>query len=403
MPVIIQRSPLPSLVQRLAEPRRFVQVVAGPRQVGKTTLVRQALVALAGAPQGHQLAQHSISADAPGSQPAAWLATQWEVARALAAQAGACVLVIDEVQKVPNWTDTIKRLWDEDTAAARDVRVVVLGSAPLLIAKGLTESLAGRFEITRLGHWRIAEMREAFDMTLDEFVFYGAYPGAATLISDPARWAAYVRDALVETTLSKDVLQMAPVQKPALLRRVLDLACHYSGQMLSYQKMLGQLDDAGNTTTLAHYLHLLEGAGMACGLQKYMGQVVRQRASSPKLQVFNNALLGSVAVLSGDSLASLQQQPERWGRFVESAVGAELLARHLTHQSTQPCIHYWNDGQREVDYVLQQGPDLFALEVKSGVHTGNVSGLAAFCAAHPAARPLVLGTGGLPLATWFAA
>ena len=403
MPATIKRSPLPSLIQRLAEPRRFVQVVAGPRQVGKTTLVRQALVALAGAPQGHQLAQHSISADAPGSQPAAWLATQWEVARALAAQAGACVLVIDEVQKVPNWTDAIKRLWDEDTAAARDVRVVVLGSAPLLIAKGLTESLAGRFEITRLGHWRFAEMREAFDTTLDEFVFYGAYPGAATLISDPARWAAYVRDALVETTLSKDVLQMAQVQKPALLRRVLDLACHYSGQMLSYQKMLGQLDDAGNTTTLAHYLHLLEGAGMACGLQKYMGQVVRQRASSPKLQVFNNALLGSVAVLSGDSLASLQQQPERWGRFVESAVGAELLARHLTHQSTQPCIHYWNDGQREVDYVLQQGPDLFALEVKSGVHTGNVSGLAAFCAAHPAARPLVLGTGGLPLATWFAA
>lgn len=403
MPVTIQRSPLPSLVQRLAEPRRFVQIVAGPRQVGKTTLVRQALVALADAPQGHQLAQHSISADAPGSQPAAWLATQWEVARALAAQAGACVLVIDEVQKVPNWTDAIKRLWDEDTAAARDVRVVVLGSAPLLIAKGLTESLAGRFEITRLGHWRFAEMREAFDMTLDEFVFYGAYPGAASLISDPARWAAYVRDALVETTLSKDVLQMAPVQKPALLRRVLDLACHYSGQMLSYQKMLGQLDDAGNTTTLAHYLHLLEGAGMACGLPKYMGQVVRQRASSPKLQVFNNALLGSVAVLSGDSLASLQQQPERWGRFVESALGAELLARHLTHQSTQPCIHYWNDGQREVDYVLQQGPDLFALEVKSGVHTGNVSGLAAFCAAHPAARPLVLGTGGLPLATWFAA
>ena len=403
MPITIQRSPLPSLVQRLAEPRRFVQVVAGPRQVGKTTLVRQALAALAGTPQGHMVAQHSVSADAPGLQPAAWLATQWEVARALAAQAGACVLVVDEVQKIPNWTDTIKRLWDEDTAAARDVRVVVLGSAPLLIAKGLTESLAGRFEITRLGHWRYAEMREAFDMTLDEFVFYGAYPGAATLIRDPARWAAYVRDALVETTLSKDVLQMAQVQKPALLRRVLDLACHYSGQMLSYQKMLGQLDDAGNTTTLAHYLHLLEGAGMACGLQKYMGQVVRQRASSPKLQVFNNALLGSVAVLSGDTLTTLQQQPERWGRLVESAVGAELLARHLTHQSTQPCINYWNDGQREVDYVLRQGADLFALEVKSGAQAGNVSGLAAFCAAHPAARPLVLGTGGLPLTTWFAA
>ena len=402
MPVIIQRAPLPSLVNRLMEPRRFVQVVAGPRQVGKTTLVQQALAALARAPQGHGLAQHSVSADAPGAQPATWLATQWEVARALAGQAGACLLVIDEVQKIPNWTDTLKRLWDEDTAAARDIRVVVLGSAPLLIAKGLTESLAGRFEITRLGHWRFAEMREAFDMTLEECVFFGTYPGAATLIRDPVRWAAYVRDALVESTLSKDVLQMTQVQKPALLRRVLDLACHYSGQMLSYQKMLGQLDDAGNTTTLAHYLHLLESAGMACGLQKYMGQVVRQRASSPKLQVFNNALLGSVAVVSGDTLASLKQQPERWGRMVESAVGAELLARHVNHQSTHPCIHYWNDGQREVDYVLQQRPDLFALEVKSGVQARSVSGLAAFCAMHPTARPLILGTGGLPLETWFA-
>lgn len=402
MPITIQRAPLPSLIQRLAEPRRFVQVVAGPRQVGKTTLVRQALAALAAQPQGHRLAQHSVSADAPGSQPAVWLSIQWEVARALAAQAGACVLVLDEVQKISNWTESVKRLWDEDTAAGRDVRVVVLGSAPLLIARGLTESLAGRFEITRLGHWRYAEMREAFDVSLDEFVFYGAYPGAASLTADPERWAAYVRDALIETTISKDVLQMTQVQKPALLRRVLDLACHYSGQMLSYQKMLGQLDDAGNTTTLAHYLHLLEGAGMACGLQKYMGQVVRQRASSPKLQVFNNALLGAVAVGAGDTLASLRQQPQHWGRWVESAVGAELLARHLTHSSTQPCIHYWNDGQREVDYVLAQGAGLLALEVKSGTHTGNVSGLDAFCAAHPAARPLVLGTGGLPLELWFA-
>ena len=176
MPITIQRAPLPSLIQRLAEPRRFVQVVAGPRQVGKTTLVRQALAALAAQPQGHRLAQHSVSADASGSQPAVWLSIQWEVARALAAQAGACVLVLDEVQKIPNWTESVKRLWDEDTAAGRDVRVVVLGSAPLLIARGLTESLAGRFEITRLGHWRYAEMREAFDVSLDEFVSTGRTP-----------------------------------------------------------------------------------------------------------------------------------------------------------------------------------------------------------------------------------
>lgn len=401
MPITIQRAPLQTLVDRLQEPRRFVQVVAGPRQVGKTTLVRQTLTALASQSTGSPQAQHSVSADAPSLQPAAWLATQWEVARALASQAGACVLVVDEVQKVPNWTETIKRLWDEDTAAGRDVRVVVLGSAPLLITQGLTESLAGRFELTRLGHWRYTEMREAFDMSLDEFVFYGAYPGAAPLIANPARWAAYVRDSLEETTISKDVLQLVQVQKPALLRRVLDMACHYSGQMLSYQKMLGQLDDAGNTTTLAHYLQLLEGAGMACGLQKYMGQAVRQRASSPKLQVFNNALLGAVAVAQGDSLPSLKQQPEQWGRLVESAVGAELLARHPNHHSSHPSIYYWNNGQREVDYVLQTGADLLALEVKSGANTGSISGLDAFCTAHPTARPMVLGTGGLPLAAWF--
>lgn len=401
MPTEVQRSALPILVQRLREPRRFAQVVAGPRQVGKTTLVRQALAALAAGPDGHQLAQHSVSADAPGLQARSWLAAQWETARALADQAGACVLVLDEIQKLPHWTETVKRLWDEDSAAGRDLRVVMLGSAPLLMAHDLSESLAGRFEIVRMGHWRYTEMRDAFDFTLDEFVFYGAYPGAAPLIRDTARWGAYVRDALIETTLSKDVLLMAPVKKPALLRRVFDLACHYSGQMLSYQKMLGQLDDAGNTTTLAHYLQLLEGAGLACGLQKYMGPVVRQRASSPKLQVYNNALLGAVASAAGETLASVRAVPERWGRWVESAVGAELLARHLAHSSTQPLIRYGHEGGKEVDFVLTRGRDVYALEVKSGRAPDTLAGLDAFVAAHPQARPLVLGAGGLPLQTWF--
>ena len=246
----IRRNILTAFIDRLLEPRRFLQVVAGPRQVGKTTLVGQALETLS-KDSGAHIAQHSVSADNPGLAGASWLAAQWETARALATQAGACVLVLDEVQKLPDWTEEVKRLWDEDTRERRDVRVVVLGSAPLLIARGLTESMAGRFEMTRLGHWRFSEMKEAFGFTLDEFIFYGGYPGAASLIGNPQRWAAYVRDALIETTISKDVLLMAPVQKPALLRRVFDLACRYSGQELSYQKMLGQLSDAGNTTTLA--------------------------------------------------------------------------------------------------------------------------------------------------------
>jgi hypothetical protein len=276
MPSEIQRPPLSSFLARLQEPRRFLQVVAGPRQVGKTTLVRQAMAALKAQP-GPAVAQHSVSADNPGLVGSSWLRTQWETARALSAQAQGCILVLDEVQKLPNWTEEIKGLLDEDTRTGRDVRVVVLGSAPLLIARGLTESMAGRFEITRLGHWRFAEMKAAFGFTLDEFIYYGGYPGAASLMGEPARWAAYVRDALIETTISKDVLLMSPVQKPALLRRLFDLACRYSAQELSYQKMLGQLSDAGNTTTLAHYLELLEGAGMVCGLQKYAGQAVRQR------------------------------------------------------------------------------------------------------------------------------
>ena len=400
MPLEIRRDTLASFCARLQEPRRFLQVVAGPRQVGKTTLVRQALSALMLRP-GKAIAQHSVSADNPGLVGSSWLSSQWETARALADQAGACVLVLDEVQKLPAWTEEVKRLWDEDTRAGRDVRAVVLGSAPLLISRGLTESMAGRFEMTRLGHWRFTEMREAFGFTLDQFIYYGGYPGAASLIGDPRRWAAYVRDALIETTISKDVLLMSPVQKPALLRRVFDLACRYSGQELSYQKMMGQLSDAGNTTTLAHYLHLLEGAGMVCGLQKFAGQAVRQRGSSPKLQVFNTALMGAIATTEGFGFERLRATPELWGRITESAVGAELLARHLEHSSTQPLIHYWRDGTNEVDYVLRHQGELFAFEVKSGLNRGNRQGLDAFCKLQPSCRPLVLGTGGLPLQAWF--
>ncbi len=400
MSLEIRRNSLASFTTRLQEPRRFLQVVAGPRQVGKTTLVRQALSALAQRP-GKAIAQHSVSADNPGLVGSSWLGSQWEAARVLAGQAGACVLVLDEVQKLPSWTEEVKRLWDEDTRAGRDVRAVVLGSAPLLISRGLTESMAGRFEMTRLGHWRFNEMREAFGFTLDQFIYYGGYPGAATLMGEPQRWAAYVRDALIETTISKDVLLMSPVQKPALLRRVFDLACRYSGQELSYQKMLGQLSDAGNTTTLAHYLHLLEGAGMVCGLQKFAGQAVRQRGSSPKLQVFNTALMGAIAHSEGFGFERLRATPELWGRITESAVGAELLARHLEHSSTQPLIHYWRDGTNEVDYVLRYRGELFAFEVKSGTNQGNTKGLDAFCKMQPACRPMVLGTGGLPLQKWF--
>ncbi len=280
------RSQSAELQRRLKEPRRFIQVISGARQVGKTTMVLQV------AEQG-RLAYHFASADEPTLRGSGWIETQWEKARLLAREPRKknALLILDEVQKVPGWSETVKRLWDEDTRMRRPVKVVLLGSAPLLIGQGLTESLAGRFETLRLPHWSFSEMREAFGWDLQQYLFYGAYPGAATLIKKPARWSRYIMDSLIETTVARDVLLLSRVDKPALLRRLFELGCAYSGQILSYTKMMGQLQDAGNTTTLAHYLDLLAGAGTLAGLQKYSGSMATSRRSIPKLQVFNTALI----------------------------------------------------------------------------------------------------------------
>ncbi len=301
------------------------------------------------------------------------------------------MLVLDEIQKIPTWSETVKRLWDENTRKRRPLKVVVLGSAPLLIARGLTESLAGRFETLRLPHWSYAEMREAFDFTLDQYLYFGGYPGAAPLIRDPARWSRYVADSLIETSISRDVLLLTRVDKPALLRRLFELACRYSGQILSYTKMLGQLQDAGNTTTLAHYLDLLAGAGMVCGLSKYAGDVARSRGSSPKLLVFNTALM---TVMAGASPEEVQSDREFRGRLIESAVGA-----HLANAATAgECeLFYWRDRGQEVDFVTKAGSRLTAIEVKSGRSPQAHAGAAAFAAAFNVRRTLLVGGDGIPV------
>ena len=374
------------LANRLTEPRRFIQVVAGPRQVGKTTLVQQVT-------EGSGLPVRYASADEPTLRSPMWIGQQWELARAAdrdADQHGA-VLVLDEVQKIPNWSESIKRLWDEDTRARRTLKVVLLGSAPLLMQQGLTESLAGRFEVLHLPHWSFAEMQVAFGWSLGQFLFYGGYPGAAPLIEDEQRWVNYIRDSLIETTISRDVLLLSRVDKPALLRRVFQLGCSYSGQVLSYTKMIGQLQDAGNTTTLAHYLELLAGAGMLTGLAKFAGQRVRQRASSPKLQVFNTALMTAQA---GITFEEARADHQFWGRLTESAVGA-----HLTNAAAAGAceVYYWRDRNREVDFVVRLGHTLTAIEVKSGRSRDTQPGLAAFCETFKGARMLLVGGDGLAL------
>jgi predicted AAA+ superfamily ATPase len=379
-----QRPQFATLSARLAEPRRFIQVVAGPRQVGKTTLVQQVIETLS-------LPVRQASADEPGLRGAGWIAQQWEAARLAIEGPDGAVLVLDEVQKIPQWSETVKRLWDEDTRKKCPLQVVVLGSAPLLIAQGLTESLAGRFELVPLSHWSFTEMQAAFGWSLEQYLFHGGYPGAAPLIGEPERWTRYLADSLIETSIARDVLLLTRVDKPALLRRLFELACRYSGQVLSYTKMLGQLQDAGNTTTLAHYLELLAGAGMVCGLPKYAGDAARSRASSPKLQVLNTALM---SVSSGLTLNEARSDREFWGRLVESAVGAHLAN---AAQRGECRLYYWRERNHEVDFVVQAGRRLTAIEVKSGRAPLAHAGTEAFSQAFKPQRTLLVGGDGIAL------
>lgn len=378
-----QRPRAAELSRRLAERRRFIQVVAGARQVGKTTLVQQVT-------EGAKLPVRFASADEPTLRGAEWIAQQWEAARLAAGPDGA-ILVLDEVQKAVGWSESVKRLWDEDTRARRPLKVVLLGSAPLLVQQGLTESLAGRFEVLHLPHWSFAEMRAAFDFSLDQYVYFGGYPGAAPLVREPDRWRRYILDALVETTIARDVLLLTRVDKPALLRRLFELGCRYSGQVLSYTKMLGQLHDAGNTTTLAHYLELLGGAGLLTGLAKFSGRAVRQKASSPKLQVLNTALMSAQ---SGLSFQEARADGELWGRLVESATGAHLANAAAARECE---LFYWRERNEEVDFVVRAGRAVTAIEVKSGRGRDTHPGLVAFTEAFKPTRKLLVGRDGIPV------
>ncbi len=376
------------LMSRLAEPRRFIQVLAGPRQVGKTTLTQQILPLFPG--RAHYVSADELTLDAP-----TWLLQQWDVARQMAAtNTQDTVLIVDEIQRIADWSRLVKLLWDEDSRRGITLKVVILGSAPLLLQQGLTESLAGRFEVIHATHWSFHEMREAFDWDLPHYIYFGGYPGAVDFINDIDRWARYVKESLIEPTLAHDILLMVCIDKPALLRRLFQVGCHYSGKILSYQKMLGQLQDAGNTTTLSHYLRLLNQVNMLCGLEKYAGQEVRKRGSSPKFQVYNNTLL---SVQNNYSFSEVTQNPAYWRQWVESAVGAYLVNQAIG-KSIQ--VYYWREGNAEVDFVLQKGDKVVALDVKSNV-TEKISAMTTFNQAFKPYKLLQIGGQGMPLEIFF--
>lgn len=382
---MFEKQELKILTSRLQESRRFIQVVSGPRQVGKTTMVGQLLA-------NYPLPYHFVSADAVPSANATWISQQWEVARfkRTAEQANEVVLVIDEIQKIENWAEFVKAEWDRDTFEKVNVKVILLGSSRLLIQRGLSESLAGRFEIITVTHWTFGEMREAFGYTLSQYIWFGGYPGAASLIDDESRWRNYIINSLVESTISKDILMITRVDKPALLRRLFELGCHYSGQMLSLTKMMGQLQEAGNTTTLANYLDLLDAAGLLSGLQKYTQDVARQRASIPKWQVHNMALMSA---LSQRHRLEAEASPEVWGRFVESAVGVHLV-RAVTLGQIE--LFYWHESGKEVDFVIKKGEKIIGIEVKGG-KSQKAQGMSAFQEKMHPDKMLLVGQRGISL------
>lgn len=379
------RSQYKVLKRRIEEHRKFIQVISGPRQVGKTTLVEQVLQGL-DVPFAFEVADLIVPNDTD------WIRRVWESARVTMQlnKEDERLLVIDEIQKIENWSEAVKREWDYDTRNKINLKIVLLGSSRLLIRKGLTESLAGRYELIRLGHWNYQEMRDAFGVTLDEFVYFGGYPGPSHLIRDMKRWKKYIKDSLVTPAIEKDVILTSKIYKPALMKQLFELACGYSGELLSLTKMMGQLQDVGNVTTLAGYLEILNECNLLTGLQKYAKDDARKYNSIPKYQVYNNALL---TAYKGSSFEKDRTNPSIWGRWVESAVGTHLIsnADELGYD-----LYYWREKNDEVDYIVKGGEKCIAIEVKSG-RRGMNSGLPKFIEAFKPTKSFVVGSHGVKL------
>ena len=371
------------VASRVEEPRKKLQVIVGPRQVGKSTLIQQVL-------NECHLPFDSYSADDVAGVGTSWLAEIWEAVRMKMSARGheRYLLVIDEIQKISNWSETVKAEWDRDTREKRQLTVVLLGSSRMLIEKGLTESLAGRFELIKLPHWSLNEMTDCFGWTLHQYIYYGGYPGAADYINSEKRWRNYVKDALIEPSISKDVMMDTKILKPQLMRQLFELGCSYSGQLLSLTKVAAQLQDAGNVTTLAGYLQLLDECGLLCGLQKYASDTARKYNSVPKFQVYNNALRN---VYAEEDFADAIENPKTWGRYVESAIGAYLVCQAGICDYK---VYYWRDRQDEVDFILVQRHKIVAIEVKTGRRTTN-NGLNKFNTSFKPYRSLVVGSAGL--------
>lgn len=401
------RPQVATLVERLKEEPRRIQAVFGPRQTGKTTLIRQAL-------RRTRLPSRYLAVDEPEPRspespeasratdrtPASrrdgdWLTEHWRRAREKALAEGAMdadggfVLAFDEIQKVPGWSEVMKGLWDEDRFSECPLRVVISGSSPLTLQHDLGESLAGRFEPIRSRHWSLDEMKAAFGFDLDRYVFFGGYPGAAPDIGRPGRWRNFLRGAIVNPSVERDLLGMARVDQPALLTRLFRSCVRDSGRIVPYRQMLAELRSRGHTATLSRYLDLLGHSGLVTGLSRYDGEF-SLKPTSPKLNVLDVSLM---TVESGYEFEQARADRSFWTRLTKAAVGA-----HLANTAEAGVrLHYWKDGVDEVDFVLAGGPNLAAIQVDAEGSGGYRRGLDAFGVRFPVTREVVVGARGVPL------
>lgn len=384
-----KRSEYQTIKQRLEEPRKFIQVVMGARQIGKSTVVKQVLNDI-------DLPYQFFSADNVPASNGTWVSNCWAAVRSLKENKGweSAILVIDEIQKIANWSEAVKKEWDNDTFHDRNIKVLLLGSSRVLLERGLSESLAGRFEEIRMSHWGFKEMRECFGCTLDQYIFYGGYPGAATLIYDEDRFQQYIQSSIIDATINKDILMDTPISKPALFRQTFELGAAYSGELLSLNKMLGTLQDAGNTTTLASYINLLGESGLLCGLQKFSVDMARRKSSIPKLQVYNNALKNVYCPLSFEQSVINRKE---WGRIFESGIGAYLVSQAFVHRFE---VFYWRERNDEVDFVLRKKNSVVAIEVKSNAEKTTV-GIEKFRQMYKPTTSLIIGEAGIKAEDFF--
>ena len=384
-----KRSEYHTIKNRLEEQRRFIQVVMGARQIGKSTVVKQVLKDL-------DVPYQLFSADNVPATNGAWISNCWAAVRSLKDSKGveSIILVIDEIQKIANWSEVVKKEWDDDTFHDRNIKVLLLGSSRVLLEKGLSESLAGRCEEMRMSHWSYTEMKECFDFSLDQYLFYGGYPGAASLINDDDRFQQYIQSSIIEATINKDILMDTPISKPALLRQTFELGAAYSGGLLSLNKMLGSLQDAGNTATLAGYIHLLDESGLLCGLQKFSIDTARRKASIPKLQVYNNALK---MVYSPFTFEQAILDRKAWGHIFESGIGAYLVSQAFIHRFE---VFYWRERNDEVDFILRKKGSVIAIEVKSNAEK-QTEGLEKFRQLFNPQSSFIVGDGGIGVEDFF--